>query len=320
VAAVDGGSAVERSLGTDTALAVAVGIEGLSDSPSPHWSGVQYAAWQRTLPHEGEQTSATCRGMMSTLELTVLREAPHEVVLLDGSHLTPIIALNTLLSVSQDALRFEIAETIEERQTDTALLDVMTMPSVVAVVKYDSSRDLMNTWLPEGVRGSGLGLDDRTTMSLLLEANEYTEPVPVALTQQSRSNWLAKRIEPLNPVDTARERLRMAINDAISLVREDRLFVTYYKPHVWSPAFRLEIKPEVAQDRVLLARILTGIRLQVISPEIREPYPQWVADRMAKSVGDALTALRTAVHFDLTDAGMGEYLSLIAHSYRTEAF
>ena len=41
---------------------------------------------------------------------------------------------------------------------------------------------------------------------------------------------------------------------------------------------------------------------------------------MAKSVGDALTALRTAIHFDLTDRGMGEYVSLIAHSYRTESF
>src|SRR5689334_14470647 len=34
VAAVDGGAALEKSMGTDTALAVAVGIEGLSDAPS----------------------------------------------------------------------------------------------------------------------------------------------------------------------------------------------------------------------------------------------------------------------------------------------
>lgn len=320
VAAVDGGAAIEKALGADTALAVAVGIEGLTDSPSVHWPGVQYAAWQKTLPHEGEETATTCRGVMTALELEVLRHAPHDVVLLDGSHLTPVIALNTLLSVAHDGLRAEIAELVRERETADALRDVMTKPECVAVVKYDGSRDLSHTWLPSDVRGPGLGLDDRTTMSLLLEAGEYTDPQPIALTQQSKTNWLTRRIEVLTPADAAREAVRIALNDAIELARNDGLLATYYKPHAWSPAFRLEIKPEAANGPERLSAILSGIRTQVVSPEIREPYPQWVADRMAKSVGDALIALRTAVNFDLADAGMGEYVSLIAHSYRTEAF
>jgi hypothetical protein len=62
VAAVDGGAAIEKSIGADTALAVAVGIEGLTDAPLPHWPGVQYAAWQKTLPHEGDDTARACRG------------------------------------------------------------------------------------------------------------------------------------------------------------------------------------------------------------------------------------------------------------------
>ncbi|MDX1933108.1 MAG: DNA double-strand break repair nuclease NurA [Capsulimonadales bacterium] len=317
-AAVDGGSATDHSLGTDTALAVAVGIEGLTDPPGQGWSGVQYLAWQRTLPHEGEQTVATCRGIMSALELAVLRDAPQEVVFLDGSHLTPVIALNAMLSVRQDSLRREIAEVAERYATADALLHAMTAPNRVAVVKYDSSRDLTQTWMPETMQGAGLGPDDRTAMSILLEAGEYTEPVPIALTQQSRSNWLAKRIDALDPVDMARERVRLAINEAIQRVREDRLCVTYYRPHSWSSAFRLEIKAETASDPRRLERVLSAVRSQVLSPEIREPYPQWVADRMAKSVGDALIALRTAVRHDLADAGMADYLSLVAHSYRTE--
>lgn len=318
VAAVDGGAAIEKSLGADTALAIAVGIEGLTDAPTAFWPGVQYAAWQKTLPHEGDATSTTCRGVMTALELDVLRHAPHEVVLLDGAHLTPVIALNALLSVAHEGLRAEIAEVLRERGTAEALLDVMTRPECVAVVKYDGSRDLSHTWLPVEIRGPGIGLDDRTTMSLLLEAGEFTEPQSVALTQQSKSNWLAKRIEVLTPVDAAREAVRVALNDAVDLVRDDRLLATYFKPHAWSPAFRLEIKPEVAEDPARLSSVLTAVRAQVVSPEIREPYPQWVADRMAKSVGDALVALRTAVNFDLADSGLGEYVSLVAHSYRTE--
>jgi len=321
VAAVDGGAAIEKALGSDTALAVAVGVEGLTDAPSSHWPSVQYAAWQKTLPHEGEETATVCRGVMTALELSVLRHAPHEVVLLDGSHLTPVIALNAALSVTHEALREEVAEAFLRHETADALSDVMTKASVISVVKYDSSRDLSHSWLPADVRGPGLGLDDRTTMSLLLEAGEFTEPQPVALTQQSRSNWLARRVEPLTPADEAREAVRLALNAAVDSVRDGggALYAIYYKPHPWSPAFRLEVKPDVAQTPALLSLMLAGVRTQVVSPEIREPYPQWVADRMAKSVGDALVALRTAVNFDLADAGMGDYVALTAHSYRTEA-
>jgi|GEM_PF-663175 hypothetical protein len=314
VAAVDGGAAIEKSLGTDTALAVAVGIEGLTESPLTYWTGVQYAAWQRILPHEGDETVATCRGMMSALELSVLREAPHDTVFLDGSHLTPIISLNALLSVRNRELQTEIAEAVALYDTAEALRAVLTNPRIVSLVKYDSSRDLARTWLPEEARGTGTGLDDRTTMSLLLEPGEYTDPQSVVLTQQSRSNWLARRIDSLDPVDVARETVRIALNDAINLARDNRLLVTYYKPHVWSPAYRMEIKPETATNPQQLATVLDALRSQVISPEIREPYPQWVADRMAKSVSDALIALRAAVNYDLADSGFGEYLPLISGS------
>ena len=320
VAAVDGGAAIDKAIGADTALAVAVGIEGLTQSPTPQWPGVQYAAWQKTLPHAGEETAATCRGVMTALELSVLRSAPHEVVLLDGSHLTPVIALNAMLSVTHEALRDEIAAAVTRFDTADALLAVMDAPAVVAIVKYDGSRDLSQTFLrSETSGGSGPGLDDRTILSLLLESGEYTAPQPIALTQQSKNNWLSKRIETLTPSDAAREAVRVALNGAVQRVREDRLFATYFKPHPWSPAFRLEIKPEVAVSPERLSAVLTALRTQVVSPEIREPYPQWVADRMAKSVGDALIALRAAVNFDLADRGLGEYVALIAHSYRTEA-
>jgi hypothetical protein len=322
VAAVDGGAAIEKSLGADTALAVAVGIEGLTDAGSVHWPGVQYASWQRTLAHEGEETAVVCRGVMSALELAVLRDAPHDVVLLDGSHLTPIIALNAALGVEHEGLRAELTQQFAFRETASALRIVAERSSIVAIVKYDGSRDLAQTWLPSELRGPGLGLDDRTTMSLLLEEGEYTAPQPVALTQQSQTSWTQNRIEALSAPDEHRESVRLAVNEVIAQVKGEPvsgLLVTYYKPHSWSPAFRLEIKTAVASSPDRLATVFAGIRSQVVSPEIREPYPQWVADRMAKSVGDALVALRAAVNFDLADGGFGEYVSMVAHSYRTEA-
>ena len=319
VAAVDGGVALEKSLGTDTALAIAVGIEGLSSEPAVHWPGVQYASWQETLPHQGDETATLCRGVMTALELAVLREAPHDCVLLDGAHLTPIIALSTLLAVSNASLQTRIAEIVVKYDTAEALRAVMRKPNLVAIVKYDSSRDLSHTFIPEALRGIGLGLDDKTLTRFLLQEGEYTEPKPLALTAQSRTHWISKEIAPLTPTDAAREAIRLAVNDAISRVREDQVFFTYFKPYDWAPAFRLEIKRETVENPAQLCAILTGIRSQIVSPEISEPYPQWVADRMAKSVSDALVALRTAVHYDLADAGLGEFATLFAQSYRTEA-
>lgn len=310
--AVDGGAAVEKGLGMDTALAVAVGVEGLGGQGL--WKETPFAAWQKTLQHEGDATGSTCRAVMTTLELSLLARAPHPVVLLDGSHLTPVISLNAALSIGNDGLRQELASNFAQYQTAEALHAALFKPEIVALVKYDGTRDLGETWL-----GGQLKLDDRTTMTLLLQADEYTEPVPLGLTQKSRRNWIAKEIPKLTPSDTIREEVREAVNEAVSQVRTDGLFATYYKPQPWSPAFRLELKKEIAQNPVRLAEVFAVIKAQVVSPEIREPYPQYVADRMAKSVGDALVALRTAVNYDLADAGLSEYVALVAHSYRTEA-
>lgn len=312
VAAVDGGSAVERALGVDTTLAVAVGVEGLTEDDASLWSELQYITWQRTFPYEGEGATIASRGIMTALELSLLRDAPHEVLFLDGSHLTPIIGLNAMLSIRQESLRTEIAATVEAQGTADALQTVLTRPEIIAIVQHDNSRDLAHTWLPKEVRGAGLGLDDRTTMSLLLEEGEYTEPQPVALTQQSKSNWLTRQIPTLNPVDAAREKVRLSVNEGITLARTDQLFVTYFRPYSWSPAYRLEIKPQLAKEPERLAKALHALRSQIVSSEIREPYPQWVANRMTYSISDALVALRTAIAYNLADSGLGEYVSLMA--------
>jgi hypothetical protein len=165
--------------------------------------------------------------------------------LLDGAHLTPVIALNSMLGVSHETLRHEIAEAVERHGTAEALWDVMSGPACVAVAKYDSSRDLSHTWLPAEARGPGLGLDDKTTMTLLLEEGEYTEPQSVALTQQSKSNWLAKRVEVLTPSDRAREAVRASLNEVVSQVQNGGLMVTYFKPHAWAPAFAWKSSPRL---------------------------------------------------------------------------
>ena len=59
-------------------------------------------------------------------------------------------------------------------------------------------------------------------------------------------------------------------------------------------------------------------RSQITGPFVREPYPQYLADVMAKSVGLGLSALHTAAQFQVSNLGNPEVARILAHSYRTE--
>lgn len=57
---------------------------------------------------------------------------------------------------------------------------------------------------------------------------------------------------------------------------------------------------------------------QITGPFVREPYPQYLADVMAKSVGLGLTALQSAVQLALSGLGRADIAETLIHSYRTE--
>lgn len=315
VAAVDGGLAIERSLGADTALVVAVGVEGLLPEGRRFWSGVQYAHWEQVVVHQGGETSRRyALGVMASLELQILAAAPHDVVILDGSHLTPVIGLNSMLSLADEALSRSAAYHLIEHQTIEHLSAAMRCPRIVAMVKYDASRDLIETWLSDFEST----YDDRTAMTMLLESGEFTQPVRVGQTPRSRENWGNLHITVASPHISNRIEMEKAFNEALESPRRRDVFFTYYKPHDWAPAYRVEFKQDTVDPSDQLANILCAISDQVVSPEIREPYPQYLADIMAKSVGDGMAALRTAVFHDLSSSSANEYLRLFTQSYRSE--
>jgi hypothetical protein len=67
-----------------------------------------------------------------------------------------------------------------------------------------------------------------------------------------------------------------------------------------------------------LDAICSTLAGQITGPFVREPYPQYLADVMAKSVGLGLSALQSAVQLALGGLGRPEIAELLLHSYRTE--
>lgn len=314
VAAIDGGLALEQSLGADTALVVALGIEGLVREDQRQWSGVQYVHWQQVLVRKGLNNRGFALGVMAALELKIAVNAPHDIVIMDGSHLTPAIGLNSMLSINDAEFALTAAGLIEKHDVSSNLYQALRKPEMVAMVKYDQSRDLAGSWL----KGFQCVCDDRTTMTTLLEPNEYTAPVQVGQTPQSAENWQNLHVLIASTAYPSRETVEAEFREALKYANDRQLFFTYYKPHQWSPAYRIELKRAAVEDRERLSRILTAVREQVISPEIREPYPQYLADMMAKSVSSGMQSLRAAVFHELSERGANDYLRFIIQSYRTE--
>jgi hypothetical protein len=310
ICGVDGGFAVERTVAVDIALSVAVGVEGFAPADgSCAWDENQYSSAYQVLTHDLEN-ERLARGAMIILELDVLADAPHEFRIYDGSHLTPVIQLNSALTSRSEAVTEFTAELGDQHDVRGAFAAFVTDPNIVAMPKYDSSRELCNILGAEiGERVPG---DDKYLTSLILRGGEFTTPEQVP----PRPWRLLHFTESGSAAEPAAE-LARDLEEALEPLQDRQLFSLYFRPDDVGPAYRIEVKPALAHDLDRLADLLTTLSAQITGPFVREPYPQYLADVMAKSVGFGLSALQTAAQLALS-RDTPELAQLVIHSYRTE--
>jgi hypothetical protein len=301
ICGVDGGFAVERTSVVDIALAVAVGVEGLSTSTTS-WNSTQYGWWSRILAHAPE-SERLARGVMVAEELNILANAPHKIRILDGSHLTLVIQLNSALTAFSDELRSEAKRVWERLLTVEALTATVNHPGIVAMPKFDSSRTISD--LLEKELNIALPGDDKQILTLLLRPGELLVPQQVP-----QSPWDKLHLTTSNSDDAE---ISGRLDAAIAPLRNRDIYFTYFKPDEFAPAFRIEIK-----DSISLDDLCATLSTQITGPFIREPYPQYLADVMAKSVGLGLSALQAAVQLALSRGGSADIAEMLIRSYRTE--
>lgn len=330
IMAADGANIIERKTSADILLAIAVGVDGLSDSDSTTWptGARQYQQWQTVLPHH-EANTRLSQGIMFLMELSILAENDREVRIMDGSHLTTILKLNSLLSANdQDAADQPYVTALSgflDDNYDKVIPDIPDIihaafsdPAVIGLTKYSSSREIIDTVLQD----LEIQADDKVFMSIVLKENEYTKPLSVGQSKKDRNMWknihMTCNLE-INKVDNNTE-LNPLLEDAIAPFKiteghDSELYFCYYKPTSYSSAFRIEIKEELALDTHRLEKMLRSIRRQIISPEIREPYPQYLADVVAKNISFGMEAVNQAISHN-PDLNREENFDLI-FPYRT---
>lgn len=311
---IDGSYAVERLLATDLVACAAVAIEGLTPpSETRYWEKPHHKVFIYPEKHDPD-TGTVIRGLMMEMELELAARAPHDIVFLDGSLTTPLIymnqAINKILELANEGNQTEVGKKLRERFKDflknykTILESSRTDKLWVGIPKYTTRRELgkMFNWLHQ--------YDDRAVLTAILSPGEFISPIPLEKPQQP---WHLKIPFDENEL----ERLK---DEVISIT--NRIHVMYYRPHNWTPVFRIEMASSIALNNSRIAVLLQGLKYQTGTPGIFEPYPLYIADRMVKHLARAITAFRQTATRRMTELHQGDIGEIFfnMHGYRTESW
>jgi len=304
--AVDGSFILEKMTGSDLLLAVAVGVEGLTEDKTKDWGEEknQYYQWQTAVSHD-EANARLGQGVMFLMELSVLANAEHEIRIMDGAHFTSILKINSMLSAKDDNAGEEYTQALRNFLKETYKKIIPDIPDIIkaafnndkiiALAKYSSSRDVIDAFLSK----YKIKIDDKTFFTLGLNEDEYLRPLSVGQsTEEKRKIWDDLHIK-CNLEIPEKNELNQALKEAIRPLttkgKESELYFTYYKPHQDGPAYRIELKKSLAQDKERLEKYLLSIKRQIVFPEIKEPYPQYLVDLMAKGISTGMFAIKEAI-------------------------
>ena len=324
IMAADGACLVEHKAVADILLIIAAGVDGLAEKDNKQWpaDAKQYQQWQAVLSH-GAANERLAHGLMLLMELAILTASDRAIKMMDGSHITPLFKLDSMLNISEQETSDDYIQALQgffqeyDYQVISDIPDMIdqavTDPHIISIAKYSSACDLTETILKK-IR---LNTTDKVALSQILQANEYTRPFPVGNTNRSKVAWDQVSINCKLDLSVDNQTFNKKLEQAISVIKsaKQRLHFCYYKPNEYSDAYRIEIKPQLATDQDRLEACLFNIKEQIVSAEIREPYPQYMADLIVKNVYFAMQAVNIAIYND-HDLSNQQVANLI-HAHRS---
>ncbi|MEX0667561.1 MAG: hypothetical protein WD313_04465, partial [Acidimicrobiia bacterium] len=267
------------------------------------------------LPLSDADVERLAKAAMTVPEIELLSELEHELCVLDGSHQSPVIALNSALSSQSSEIRARTAALCGERdiaQKLRAICDHTEGARVIAMPKSDSSTEL-SAFVAERSR-IPVTSSDRFLASQVLEAGEMTRPIKLP------EGWEKLHIKAREgETDSFVIETAEALEEAIKPLREVRsegrgVGVFYVMPESSSAAVRVEFKASNKKEAgPLIARAVSD---ETIGPFMQEPFPQHVADMMAKSIGAGLGAMTSAMTSQLSTSAE-DYVEYLIRAHRT---
>lgn len=310
--ATDGSYAIERLLAADLVAAAAVAIEGLTPpSETRYWEFPHHRTYVRAEVHH-EHTPTVLRAVMLGRELELAVSAPHALVLLDMTVALPVIYFNQAFSrayeITKELGKDSIDCVREFRENGLEFLkhyrDILQCSrsdkAYIGLPKYVTRREI-------GEKAGWPSFhNDRSLLTILLRSGEFTLPQAM----------LDSDFHLHTPgADNATALIAGEIVNSLKNIK-----VVYYRPHGFLPALRVEMASDVADNPHRLAMVLRGLKEQSVVASMLEPYPLYMADRMAKSLARAIPAFRQVATQRISadyDGDIGEVFFAM-HGYRSE--
>jgi hypothetical protein len=310
--AADGSYAIERMLTTDLGVAAAVVVEGLTPpSETRFWAEPRHRVSVFAETHD-EDTATVLRALMLGEELTLAADAPHDLVMIDGTLTLPIIYFNQALNAAPGTSLQCGKAFLEQCLTYlTAYVKILsstrTDKQYIGCPKYSTRREI----------GRQLGWpeshDDRGLLTLVLDAGQLTRPVPL---EQPTGSWHIT-IDRVSP--EIRSQIQPYTEQVPGLLQG--VHVLYYRPSGSLPAFRIEVGSATASNPHRLATVIQGIKSQAATGSMLEPYPLYLADRIVKAAARSLPAFRQVATQRIAERYPGDLgeVFFAMHGYRSES-
>jgi hypothetical protein len=320
--AIDGGYVVDQLYAADRLVVCSVVAEGMRTIRTGE---LHHATWTQVLAHQID-LDRLASAVMTCLELSLLRGIGYQVRIFDGSHQTPVIALNSALASANPRVRAFTAQIVRETEAVKALrllCDDSAGARIVGLPKADSStefcanyRDTYSFDIPP--------VTDRVLATEVLERGEMLKP-------RKPKNWHRLHIFSRRPrEDDAEQEGNPEVSEKVRQVAEELdkaieplrhcgetgrgIGITYLKPHRSDTCVKVEYKASAGIDHgTWLAGVLSA---EVPGPHMQEPYGQFVADLWAKNISMAAEALAAATRHKMSVQRWQPYLAL---GYRTRA-
>lgn len=311
MAAIDGARVLERMYGADLVAAVAISAEGLIAEEAGE---TQTATWAGVFPHAPE-VDRIAGFAMAAAELKVAATSTHQVRVLDGSFVTPLMEVRKGLKSRNPEVRAAIVSIAEEMRF-VENLRVVTTPvvgrTVVAAPKSETSRAFAEAF--NARYGLDLGGNDRLLAAQFLEGGEVLSP-------RGLTEFANMRVAVVAGASRAEQDLVGQINAEVdrlaALAREGLLVTTYVHPVGVDTVLRFEFFRPEAFDTAVMFQVAKWLLEETPTPHSLEPYCQWSADKQAKDISSGAKALRADLVAHLTPTQKHRWGSLLTQDYRT---
>jgi hypothetical protein len=321
MAAVDGARIQEKLYAGDFLVSLATLANALR---TPEKFNSEDIVWADIMQHS-DGTDRVSQTAMGSGEVYLLSRAKHEIRIMDGSLVTPLIMLREGLFVKSHKIQLASAEILEEKRSAESLSYLIDRAhdGLISIAKSDSATYFARDF--DEKFGLRFPISDRFLATQILQPGEMFQPRVLRelekQTVDAPNSSDKKVLKAANDLKVEYERIG-------AMARKGLIYTTYYRPVIsgnpnavsGKNVIRLEfsIQEAEANNVVEIAKRYAGIvNSDMMGPHMLEPYCQHLVDRQAKTISDTAKMFKNQMIAQLPKEQAEAYRELLMRGYRT---